>query len=199
MRYVVLISFALWLVSCSTPSLDPVEYAHWIEDESNGLKVSKELDDFEFELQYRPIEYVSVIESRGEPITDQALKVYQTDRSGLQYYNLKITSKVSAEMLKTGIYSEEEYRSRLYYFTGPAQYDISLVQGQDTLPCLLFHFERNYGIAPYNNIVLAFENSITNEDRQFLFFDQVLGVGTVKLTIARESIDGIPALKTSNT
>jgi hypothetical protein len=63
------------------------------------------------------------------------------------------------------------------------------VEAGDTLPCLLYHYERNYGIAPFNNIVMTFPNSKTQSGtnyKLFIFEDNILGLGTIKFKLEKE-------------
>lgn len=201
MKHVIYLLLFGLLVACTNPGsepMEPVSFVKWVENQDNGLKVVKEFDQFKFSLQYRPLEYISVLENRDKQLTEATVTDDVNELHGLQYYVLKIQSKTANEMLETGIDNEEEYFERLYYFTSLAQIDISLVQGTDTLPTVLYHFERNYGLAPYNNMVLAFEENNIPADRQLIFNDQVLGLGPVKLMISQQAINRLPELKTKN-
>src|SRR5690606_10624522 len=109
-----------------------------------------------------------------------------------QYYTLKIESLKGTEMMRTNIASEHEYSQRLQYFSDLVQYDLSLEENNDTLTCQLFHFERNYGVAPYNNIVLGFPKPTQESTKTLVFNDQILGIGKIKLKIEKENIDNIP-------
>ncbi len=96
-------------------------------------------------------------------------------------------------MLKQGVGSEQEYSSRLQYFSDLAESDMRLVEGSDTLSCALFHFERNYGVAPYNKIVLAFPKiGEAIQTKTFVFNEQALGIGKINLKIKEEDINKIP-------
>ncbi len=184
------------LAACQKRSLTPMEYVSWVNKEDNGCLVKKEIGQFEFALQYKPIEYVVLMEEKDEHLKKQVLEKRMTELKGMQYYTLKITSKEGKEFLKTGISSEEEYYGRLQYFVSAMQDDLALIEGKDTLPCLLYHFERNYGLAPYNNIVLGFKtgNEGKAEDKTLIYEDQVLGLGPVRLTINGKDISNTPNL-----
>ena len=194
-----ILSVVLFFENCKKDELSPVEYAAWVENESNGLKVKKNISDYEFTLLYKPLDYVVVREMKSEELKKKLLDERKKELEGMQYYTLKIKSNTSNDLMKTGISSEDEYYQRLEYFMSPAQDDISLIDGRDTLPCLLYHFERNYGLAPFNNIVLGFaktEDKKEQKDKTLIYDDQVLGTGKIQITIKGNDIEQLPLLKT---
>lgn len=182
--------------SCSSDELEIKDYLAYVKNPDNGLKISKDLNEYQFELQYKPVEFIAINEQRTTQIDTALFDQRIKELNGLQYYTLKIQSLTGAEVMRTGISSEQEYGNRLQYFSDLAQYDMRLVDGNDTLTCALFHFERNYGVAPYNNIVLGFSKIAgENNTKTFTFNEQALGVGKVKLKVAKQDINNIPKVK----
>ncbi len=189
----------LFIVGCQKGELQPVEYMKWIENENNGLRVKKEIGNFEFMLQYKPLEYVTLLEQKMANTQSDSIRRRTLELGDMQYYTFRITSKKDDEMLKTGVQSEEDYYGRLDYFISAIQDDIALVDGKDTLPCLLYHFERNYALAPYSNMVLGFKNIVKKNiinNKTFIYDDAVLGTGPVQITIKGNDLLQIPKLKT---
>lgn len=196
MRFLGTIILLLGLCSCGKEQLLPADYVAWVQDEDNGLRVGKTVDSYDFTLQYRPLEYIVAMENKGNAgIHHDSVQKRIKELEVLQYYTLKIASREGKEVIATGISSEAEYYARMEYFTSGIENDLVLVQGKDTLPCRLFHFERNYQLAPYNNIVVAFDSSSVKADRTFIYDDQVLGIGPVQLTLKASAIENTPQLK----
>lgn len=193
-NYIAIIAAALFC-SCQKSELPPRDFVHWVQDESNGLNISKELGSYTFSLQYRPAEYITVIEKKKDIMHRDSLMKRVKELQGLQYYTLTITSKEEKEVLQTGISSEEELYERMEYLNSRMQDDLWLIDGNDSLPCRLFHFERSYQLAPYNKVVIAFDNTDLKHDRTLLFNDHALGVGPVRFTIKASSLAAIPQLK----
>ncbi len=193
-QFFFLIAGIALLFSCNNvDELKIPAYLDWVNDPTNGLKVAKELNDYKFELFYKPVEFVAIKEQRKTDIDTALYHQRITELNGLQYYTLRIETLIGQEMMRTGIGSEQDYSNRLQYFSDLAQYDMRLIDGSDTLSCVLFHFERNYGVAPYNNIVLGFPKTEGNTNsKTFIFDEQVLGVGRVNLKIANTDINNIP-------
>jgi hypothetical protein len=198
MKYLLILIGSCVLLSCSKEptAMEASNFIRWVENEQNGLLNQRSLGDFKFSLQYKPLEYVVLTENRTNKLKESELETRKEELENLQYYNFKISSLRGTEMLSTNIRSEEEYNARLYYFSALAQQDISLIDGSDTLPCLLYHFERNYGLGPYNNLVLAFRNTGKINNKTFVYNDQVLGTGPVKFSIKASDIHQTPTLKT---
>lgn len=190
--YIIFFFGSMMLFSCTQKELSVKDYLAWVNNPENGLKVSKEIKDYKIELFYKPAEYVAINEQKTTEI-DTAL-FYQRIREikDFQYYTLKIESLKGTEMMRTNIASEHEYSQRLQYFSDLVQYDLVLEENNDTLTCQLFHFERNYGVAPYNNIVLGFPKPTQENAKTLVFNDQILGIGKIKLKIEKENIDNIP-------
>ena len=179
--------------ACSSGELGVPDYLAWVNNSANGLKVAKELNDYKFELLYKPTEFIAINEQRTTDVNKELYHNRIEELKDLQYYTLKIETLTGQEMMRSGITSEQEYSYRLQYFSDIAQYNMRLIDGNDTLTCALFHFERNYGVAPYNNIVLAFPKTDNlNNSKTFTFNEQVLGVGKVNIKIDKKDINNIP-------
>ena len=98
-------------------------------------------------------------------------------------------------MCSIGDLNNAEYFERLDYFVTYANQDIFMVQGQDTLLPKLYHFERNYGLAPKNTLLLGFDQGEKEQDRTVYIDDQILGVGRVKFLFKNTDIKSTPTLK----
>ena len=182
----------MMLLSCTQKELSVKDYLAWVNNPENGLKVSKEIKEYKIELFYKPVEYIAINEQKTTEIDTALFFQRIKEIKDFQYYTLKIESLKGTEMMRTNIASEHEYSQRLQYFSDLVQYDLSLEENNDTLSCQLFHFERNYGVAPYNNIVLGFPKPTQENAKTLVFNDQMLGIGKIKLKIEKEKIDNIP-------
>ena len=203
MKYSIFLGIFLFRLGCGSPDLEPIDYVHWVEDEENGLKVSKVIDDFKFTLQYKPLEYLVAKQEKTHELETKVLNTELKKVEGMQYYTFSIGSADGQSvLLKTGLDSEVEYYERINYFSFEMQRDLFLVQDNDTLPCKLFHFERTYNLMPMNNIVLGFElteeeqSGNTYSNKTLIYNDRMLDMGTVRLTIKGENIGNLPKMKT---
>lgn len=192
----------LFITGCAKEKLYPKEYVGWVEDEENGLKVRKQIGEYEFTVLYKPLEYIALMQEKDENIKKDTLDTRLKQLGDMQYYTLKIKSVSGKDVLSSGMTGDREYYQRLEYFASYMQQDLMLVDGADTLPCVLHHFERNYGIAPVISIVLGFEKPAadvqgnSSGDKLIIYNDAVLGTGPVRLAIKGSAIEEIPQLKT---
>ena len=171
-----------------------IAYKEWLQSHGEELQVEKSIGDYRFVMQYQPTDMMLLREMK-EDCSPADLNKMRAEKSVLQYYVLQVgAANGSNNVLRTNIQSEGDYYARLEYYNTFAQNDIYLVEGKDTIACALYHYERYYNAAPYDKMVLAFENSNYSGDKLLVYDDQVLGVGTVKLNISSDLQDNIPEL-----
>lgn len=196
-NHIALMSLLL-LCGCKQEHLSPKEFVRWVRDEANGLVVTKELEPYSFSLQYTPVEYSVLLEQGADHINKQEIATKKKERENMQYYTLRLRSADNREILSDAAGSEQA--SRLEYFMGPAQDDIVLIEGRDTLMSSLYHFERSYGLDNGNAIVLGFEKTpgFASTDKELIYNDRVLGTGPVHLTISHTAIQQIPPIRYEN-
>lgn len=172
----------------------PQKYIKWVEDKGNGLIEKKQIDNFMFTLQYIPKDYMMLKEDPA--LSDSKLHEKSKELGDLQYFTFTISSVDEKDVMESGIVSQEEYQKRIEYFSFQMQNDLKLIDGNDTLECVLFNFERTFGIQPQCRFNLAFESvRKSGEYKTMVFNDQVLGLGTVKLSLLTKNLENIPHLK----
>ena len=204
MRKLIIISFVVLTATLlcysfiGSSRLKPSELIHWVNDEENALLQRKEFDNYFFEARYKPVDYVISMEARTDKLSEDTYNELKSELDGMQYIDLDIgPMDKTGNVLSANTLSEDEYFERLDYFVTYANYDIFMIQGQDTLHPQLYHFERNYGLAPKNTLLLGFGLGDENSDRDLVIDDQVLGVGRVHFLFREEDIKSTPKLKTS--
>ncbi|MDR1729697.1 MAG: hypothetical protein LBR52_03450 [Prevotellaceae bacterium] len=175
--------------------LTPAEYVQWVRDERNGLRVNRQEGAYTYEIQYQPVEYLVVLQERSEVIAASTLKEEAERRGDLLYFTFKMSSEKGK-----GILSDNDLviENKDIYLLSGLQQDIMLAEGQDTLECVMLHFESSNNLVPYDQCVLAFEKpGNPASDFTFLFRTEKYAGGWVKIPIKRESINRIPKLKTN--
>ncbi len=202
------ITFGIAILACSAfglaqcaadPQLTPVQYVNWVENPENGLRVSTAADDFVFTLQYQPIAYNVAREERQPTLSKALLEQETREREGLLYFMFRIAlaNGQGGSLLKYRIQEPGEFEQRIAYCASAMQQDFSLAVGTDTLPCLLFHFERTYDIAPYSTFLLGFQKPADPEqDLHLRYTDKLFGLEPVSLTIKAAALHSIPPIKT---
>lgn len=180
-------------------NLELRDYVRYVENPANGLNVSKEVQDMVYTLQYKPLPYVIALEEMNDTLFLQHLGQRETELKDMQYFTLRLEAKNnSQELLKYNLSDEEQYYERVKYFSFDMQRDIYLRDGNDSLPCLLYHFERTYGAAPYAKFVLGFVVSKANRavTKEFVFNDRAFNGGSIHLKISDQDIKRVPQVKT---
>lgn len=198
-RYTYIIALLLLFSSCwQYDELSPLEYVKWIENPSNGLVLEKEQNELIFKLQYKPIEYVVASQERKIELPESVFAKAKSQMDGLQYFTLRLRSGNEEQpLLDKDRMTLEEYDQRVNYFSFGMQNDLVLFDGQDSLRCLLYHFERAYNLTDENTFLLGFDlpsNQEAINSKKLIYKDQFLGVGQIELTIDKANLSNIPQI-----
>ena len=186
--------FFLLLGSCHTDALSINQYINWLKDNNEKLSVTIPKGALNFRIEFQPLEIMALREL-GEfehvkpAIFDSVLSEYR----GLEYYQLSIRG--ASDLLQYGISDKQEFYERVEYYSFQMQNDLRMIVAQDTMSCKLFHFERNYGTAPFVTFSLAFEVPEVKGDRRIQYHESVFGYEWIEMTLLQENIDNIPTIK----
>lgn len=193
---VFLLLIAGLFTTCQKNVVSLENYVEWIKNPANGLNKTKQVNDIKFNLQYKPAEYLVLLENKGDIDLDQ-IKKEISGFEGFHYFTFTIKKDDwNQELLKYNIQSQDEYMARVNYFAFEAQKDLMLVEGRDTSACTIFHFERNYGIAPDLRLLLGFKDKSPTvlNDFKLIFYDRVFQAGIIKINIDQNSLQSIPKI-----
>ncbi len=183
----------------NTKVLDPKSYMAWVRDGDNGLKRDKTVGEITFSIQYKPLEYIVCLEEKKDKIAESLVQQKVSELSDMQYFDLSISlNEGRRELLKYQLSSPQQYNERVNYFAFAMQKDIVLVQGDDTLPCVLYHFERAYDVTPSSTFLLGFSlnRHAHFEDKTLILYDKTFDKGTIKIAFDKDEFTKIPRLKT---
>lgn len=175
------------------------DYLKYVENPENGLRQEKKIDKLAYVLQYKPVEYMVAIEQKHPELKTEVLKKRSKEMSDLQCYTLRlISADKHTDVATLGLNSDQDYTVRNTYMSFDMQNDIYMVDGSDTLSCALFQYTNNYGLAPYADFVIAFENKYQDkiQDKIVVYDDKIFGGGIIKFSISKEDIQKTPPLKT---
>lgn len=185
---------SLILISCNK-NLSPEEFIQWVNNPVNGMVVHENVKEYKISLQYQPNLFLAITNTEEGNRTKELIGEQLLKREGMQYFVLRLENYQTHEsILEMDSKTEEDRIKRLSYFDYKMQSDIILVDGLDTLPCLIYHFEKNYSMTPYNSVVLAFDNSKDIENKTLLIDGHVFDTDKIKLEIKKESLINIPRI-----
>ncbi|MBI3518036.1 MAG: hypothetical protein HY062_01595 [Bacteroidetes bacterium] len=180
-------------------TLTPADYMSWINDPTHNLKRSKKISEFDFTLFSKPVDYLISLDQKTETIDRNKYSELKKEFGNLLYFDFKIeVHDIPTELLKYKVSGEAEYQRRVTYFAYEMQKDFFLVDHFDTIPCVMFHYERTYDIVPYVKVLLGFNPLKNNTENtfEFIYQDRVFNNGPIKFTIRKTDLENIPKLKT---
>jgi hypothetical protein len=176
--------------------LHPFNYVSWVDDKANKLKVEKTIEEFTYSFQFQPLEYIAIKDLHKAEIKETELKSKIEEYKDLQYFTFKISTESQTELLKKNLSGTDEYYGRIQYFSFDMQRDLKLIDGTDTLDCVLFHFERVFGLAPYAVFNLGFPATGKNGSKTLFYDEKIFGAGKLYLTIQSKNIKKVPSVIT---
>lgn len=158
-----------------------------VEDRENGYVREKKIENFTYTAYQKPTEYL-LAKARIEKGNDS---LSANDFEDLQYFDLRIrVEDFNQEFMKYDLSDAGQYKDRVNYCAFNMQNDLKLVEGKDTLRCVLFHFERTFNTVPYGHFLLAFEKGSikTNTIKTLIFRDGLFNNGILKFSFQPKKI-----------
>lgn len=204
-KYIVLILMLYVFVSCQKQGVQTYEITSGA-DVQKFVNTNKEknvyttkIDNVNFKLTYISKEEMALREVEDlskmtQASFDSLVKAYDQ----LLMFNLEVEiDGFNEEMLhyKLDGNAEASFNERVQYYAFHMQKDIHLVLNEkDTIPCSMYHFERNYGISPKNNFMFGF-NTATIKNAVVVYNNAYLTTGPVKFALNEQDILNHPQIK----
>lgn len=189
----------IWFVSCKHAKvLDAFDYIRFVENEKNGLLIKKEVGNYLFRLQYKPVPYMVLTDNEHLPINQEQFLAEEREYSKFQYFTLRITMNNDPEnsVFMYDVGSEEQYNNLLHYFETDMKNDIRLIVGDHSYPATTIHYVRENDRGEFNNFLVAFPAIVHSEvNRTFVFNDRLLKNGVIQFTVESQALSNIPELK----
>ncbi|MFL5763544.1 MAG: hypothetical protein ACJ77K_06335 [Bacteroidia bacterium] len=175
--------------------LELPQYAAWVQNEENDLVKNKTINDVNYQVAFLPVEFMAYTELKHQEYTEQQFKETKAHYAGMSYFKLRIEVKDhTGEILKYELSSAQQYNQRLDYMAFRMQNDLCIVQGKDTLYPGLYHFERSYDLAPFADVMLAFDNQKFHPEEEFtiVYNDQLFNKGYLKYIYHQKQLIDLP-------
>jgi hypothetical protein len=145
-----------------------------------AAKTSQKLNEIEYSAQWVPP--VVMAARAGEP---NAKPSDLDDYDDFINVDLSITTPGHLEFLKFDLYEGNEYDRRVKYSAFEMQRDIWFItESNDTIDCLIYHFERNFDASPVGKFTLGFPCEKCTSGT-LVFEDRLFNNGRIKLLINR--------------
>ncbi len=172
----------------------PKQYMAYVEDDQHELNKKIRSGNIDYTIQLVTPEYMVCKEFSHEQKIDTAVFDKRLrELKGYVYFLIKISIPVQSSVSKAtsdGIAAER----MVMYYQAEAAKDITLIEGKYTHAASTYLYENNYGIAPYNTIVVGFKREDADEDMELVFSDRYHNNPLLKAAFVYADIKKIPTL-----
>lgn len=192
----ILTAFIFACVSCARLSmLDPDEYLEFLKNSSDVIR-ERSIKELDFKCRYRTADEMVLLESKENSLTKAEFDSLYSKYNSLMYFTFLIGTSDNNEIIN--VKGENNYSQMLDYISNEMQNDFMLLHNNDTIPCRLYYYERNYGLSGTNAINLGFDMpSIGKPESDFtvLYEDKILNTGPLKFKFDIQKINHLPLLR----
>lgn len=178
--------------SCS-PDLSKEAYIEWVRDYDHGLHVRKKSSEFVLDLQYQPSAYVWMQQHPAGLRNGGQQEASIDSLSDIQYYTLTVSiDHTNYDFMDYNVRDEAEKQQKLYYFSYLFQNDLVLEENEETLPCVLFHFERQGDLGRHRTFVLGFESpDRTAKEARLVIRSRYFNSLPIKIKVNKDNIPSV--------
>lgn len=179
------------------------EYLMWLNDEDNGLVMSKEVGGITIKVKYLPANYLAYQDLFGQvtiskSVADSVVNYYNKSLTFLMTIGVDGDSK-KGDVMYQGVQNYEEYKKRLYSMNFDIENDILIKIGEKKYLPVLSNLENGYGLTESRNITLVFvpetkeeQSFYSAEEIQFTYDDELFETGINHFTFDRKKLNNIP-------
>lgn len=202
----ILITGALTLLlSCGRQGMQSYEISSgrdaekFVEAEKEKNTYEKKIKEVNFRLRYISHEQMALrdlgdLSKATQTSFDSLVKGYED----FLFFNLEIEiDHFNEEMIHymPDPNSMPGFEERTAYYSFGMQKDISIVLAEkDTIPCTVYHYERNYGVSPKNNFMLGFRSGAV-KNAVLIYDNTCLTTGPVKFALNEQELLNHPKIK----
>ncbi len=186
----------LLMVSCKPKSVTTEELFAFVNNTDNGFIRSEQIGGYELTVIHQPAELKAALELQDTIPTDAGFKQLLEVKKETMDFIFRIGSKdQKGDALEQGISNLAQYQDRLGYLASAIHHDFMLVNDKDTIPCILHHYERNFQMAHFHQVLLSFKRPENMSDEiRVIYNDRLLGTGKVQFVFKKERINNIPEI-----
>jgi hypothetical protein len=166
-------------------------------DTGNGLHQQKQIDQWVYDVQYRPAAEIVQSENKaGANYTPEQARARMAELKNLVYLNFYIRDATSEQsFLRLISHNQQEYEQWLKFMTGPMKQSFTLECNGQLYEPVLYHLEPAYGLSPFDKLVLAFEPAaadLQGHDLVLQYNDQILSHGVIRFRFGHQQISQTP-------
>jgi hypothetical protein len=194
----ILLPVTVLFFSCNRhQELAPVAYMQYMEATGNEYKKEIVAGATTYSIQLVPPEYMSLKElyaPNGQVNKEAVLKRVE-ELNGYLFFLINITKREDEKNVVEKNLSRKAENDQMMSYYSAAANDLTLTDGEISLKPATYQFEDNYGLSPYNTIVVAFRLMKLNKNGlQLVFNDRFAGNPFIKAGFSKKMIEQLPSL-----
>lgn len=178
-------------------TLNPVAYMEYMEDAEHGLMKKVIVGAYEYRIQFAPAEYLAsrqYYKEMEEGIMDGYRKRIN-EMKGYVFFLVNIYPRNASEQtISERITQNAGAEQRVMYYQQQAANDIILKAGTFEQMPSTYVYEDNYGLSPYNTIVVGFAGDYGKEDMQLIFNDRYTHTPLIKAGFSKDELSVLPEI-----
>lgn len=197
-KVISLLVLLLLLGACRNESqLGVSSYVKYVEDPEHQLKRSVRSGNIEYSIQLATPEYMACLEL-SDKHDENAYRILPgriDELKGHIFFIIRCAIRKTAESVSETMHTKSNAEAVAMYYQAQAAEDISLWNGTKQYMPEIYHYEDNYGLAPYNTIVVGFEYLASPGDIKLVFNDSLNENPIVQMVYSNQLIKKLPSLK----
>ncbi len=178
-----------------TEAVSADEFVSWCSNEENQLSKSKAISEMIYRVNFLPAESMAYTELKTSQYDLETFQKTSESYKSMSYFNFRLQlNNGNGELLKYKVNSPAHYEERIKYVSFYMEKDLYLVQGNDTVYPGIYHFERTYEVVPFITVMLAFDNTKFDKEKEFtiVYNDKLFEKGLVKFTYQNKVLVDVP-------
>ena len=193
------------LPSCNDAGKTAESYYAFLEDEDNGLCVTKEVIDLQIKVKYLPAEYLCYKELKGDSdageLKNEIIEDYKYNASFLVTIGPSESSTEKFDITRCGVNDMNEFNQRAQTLNFHMGNYFSLTFDGIELKPAFCEMENVYGLTPdrkFNVVFTPQENKneiILASDMTLTYKDELFNSGLSKFKFFKEDIENVPEIQ----
>lgn len=208
--YLVILLAGMWMFSgCGghTVRSEPELYK-WLNDESNGLSITKKINGYRLNVKYLPPPYLVYFETKGkagfsESKRDSLINIRNASRTFLFTIAPDHDKKSEKDIMYENVSGYQEYKERSFAMNFQMGTMISLGSGSQSVAPAVSTMENIYSLGNQRSLYLVFtegqhEGLFNSEELDFVYRDELFETGTNHFVFKKTDLNKFPVIDIKN-
>ncbi len=187
--------------SCKNKGItDMPSFCKWINQSSNGLTQTKNINDLKLAVKYLPPEYLAMKEAvdfnnnASPALYDSLLQLYKKNTTFI--LTISPENSEGGDVMYRDVFDYKEYKQRVHDLNFDFTSYVSIESGEKLFPAELSNLENTYSLSKERNIYVVFSDSVLlgSKDIDFIFNDEIFNTGISHFTFQTENLKNIPEI-----